>query len=206
MRILELKNCSKDQIRSMLYRIDQQGFDAIQINNDNLSDLKSISSDACFRGITVILDVEEKNKPDSLIIRGVNGVVKSYNIFKLLKTDIRNFRLHDFDFNYEFITRLEGRTINKIYYNSDYKNVSNCIFDYDYDIAYLADYETYSHLDNSEFEKYRMFMTDLYTLLTGTYSNTLYSPIVCNGVMDTSFLDNDKIKQANKQLVRRREI
>ena len=206
MRILELKNCGKDQIRSMLYRIDKQGFDAIQINNDNLGDLISISKDAGFRGIKVILEIEDKDQPDSLIIGALNGIVQSYYITRLLKSGIRDFKVDDFDFGLEFITRLEGRTINRIYYDKNFRNVSNQMECDDEQIAYLADYNTYRQLNNEEFDKYRMFLPDLYSLLTGSYENTLFSPIVCNGVMDTSFLENEKIKQANKQLVRRKSL
>ena len=206
MRVLELKNCTKQEIQSMLYSIDKQGFDTVQINNSSYDDIESICRDASFRGIRIILEVNNGNKPDSYLIRTLNNIVQMYGINKLVKAGIQNFKLVRFDLGLEFMTRLESRTINKIYYDKDYKDVLSSFDANEEQIAYLTNYYTYQNMCREELDKYRMFLPDLYTLLTGSYENTLFSPIIANGIMDTSFLDNEKIKQANKQLVRRKEL
>ena len=188
MRILELKNCSKDTIGSMIYSINKQGFDTIQINNDSFDDLKRINEWALMYGIKVIL---EMNKPNNLSLYG------------LLKHNIRDFKFEKFNFGAEFITRLEGRTINKIYYDKDYKEILNNFNVDENIIACLSNYDTYKNLSKEELIKYKTFLNSLYFLLTGAYENTLYSPIVENNKMDTSFLSDERIKRANKQLVRR---
>ena len=110
MRILELKNCSGNDVNSMIYSINKQGFDTIQINNSEPSDLIKINKSALLYGIKVIL---EMNEPNILFTFGA------------LKHNIRDFKLEKFNFGTEFITRLEGRTINKIHYEKDYLDVLN---------------------------------------------------------------------------------
>ena len=182
MRILELKNFTYDEIYSLLYFIEKQGFDTIELNNE-IDDLKRLKCILDSINIKIIVEV---NKTHYL------------HINKLLDLNIDTIKVKNRSI-YTYILKLIYKKLS-ILSNKDYINIinnSNQVFD---KIAYISNGASYKKLKKEELIIYKKLLNNLYPSLTNSYDKTLYSPIIIDGEIDMDFLYDDKIKECNKKI------